>query len=171
MGQSAEEKARRCAEAAGPYPKPRGRVPRGTNGAPKIWDKHQGGWHEDNRPLPMSTWPLPTDQSSTATATTTLPAARVIIETSPSSEDVRSEQVHAYQSATDRATADCGSCVNCLDKVKFGGSGRTRHGCVNRAERKIHVHGTADRTRLALSPRPHTCLPQCTHNDTTPTPH
>jgi len=170
MGQSAEEKARRRAEAAGLHPKPRGRVPCGTNGAPKIWDKHQGGWHEDNRPLPMSTWPLPTDQSSTATATTTLPAARVIIETPPSS-DVRSEQVRAYQSATDRATADCGSCVNCLDKVKFGGSGRTRHGCVNRAERKIHVHGTADRTRLALSPRPHTCLPQCTHNDTTPTPH
>jgi hypothetical protein len=57
MAWSKAEKAQRRAEAAWPYPKPRGREPRGANGVRKIWDKQQGGWHDDTRPLPMSTWP------------------------------------------------------------------------------------------------------------------
>ena len=69
MAWSKAEKARRRAEAAGPYPKPRGRVPRGSDGAPKIWDSQQGGWHEDTRPLPMSTWALSLDSSNVATLT------------------------------------------------------------------------------------------------------
>ena len=55
MAWSKEEKRRRRAEAAGPYPKPRGHVPRGSNGARKYWDKQIGGWHEDAQPLPMTT--------------------------------------------------------------------------------------------------------------------
>ena len=55
MAWSKEEKRRRRAEAAGPYPKPRGHVPRGSNGARKYWDRQIGGWHEDAQPLPMTT--------------------------------------------------------------------------------------------------------------------
>ena len=39
MAWSKEEKARRWAAAAGPYPRPHGRAPAG-----KTWDKESGGW-------------------------------------------------------------------------------------------------------------------------------
>ena len=54
MAFSKEEKQRRRAVAAGPYPRPRGRAPCGLNGARKTWDKLQGKWRDDV--LPMSTW-------------------------------------------------------------------------------------------------------------------
>ena len=44
MAWTKEEKAQRRAAKAGPYPKPRGRAPRGSNGLPKSWDKERGGW-------------------------------------------------------------------------------------------------------------------------------
>ena len=53
---SKAEKKRRRAEAAGPHPKPRGPVPRDSNGVKKIWDKFNGGWLQAE-PLPTSSWP------------------------------------------------------------------------------------------------------------------
>ena len=41
MAFSKEDKARRRAQAAGPYPKPRGRAPRGSE-----WDRESGKWKE-----------------------------------------------------------------------------------------------------------------------------
>ena len=46
MARSKEEKRRRRAEAAGQYPKPRGRAPKGANEIPMEWDKQSGGWKE-----------------------------------------------------------------------------------------------------------------------------
>ena len=46
MARSKEEKRRRRAEAAGPYPKPRGRAPKGANEIPMEWDQQNGGWKE-----------------------------------------------------------------------------------------------------------------------------
>ena len=50
MALSKEEKARRRAAAAGPYPKPRGRAPMGSNGLPKHWDQAGGGWKDSPTP-------------------------------------------------------------------------------------------------------------------------
>ena len=55
MGLHKVERARRRALLAGPFPKPRGRAPRGSNGLPKVWDKEFGGW-TDAVPLPQPAW-------------------------------------------------------------------------------------------------------------------
>ena len=49
MGLSAEEKRRRRALAAGPYPRPRGRAPRHADGVVKTWDKDEGAWWLESR--------------------------------------------------------------------------------------------------------------------------
>ena len=58
MGWSAEKKRQERAEAAGPYPKPRGRAPRG-----KEWDRLAGEW----KPIAL---PATTTEDSTAVTTT-----------------------------------------------------------------------------------------------------
>ena len=47
MALTAEQKREQRKRAAGPHPKPRGKAPRGANGAPQIWDNENGGWHDD----------------------------------------------------------------------------------------------------------------------------
>ena len=53
------KKAHQRALKAAPFPKPRGRVPRGSNGAPQVWDKQRGGWHDADTPAWSSTMEFP----------------------------------------------------------------------------------------------------------------
>ena len=53
------EKARRRAEKAGPFPKPRGRRPRGSNGVLQKWDNLRGGWLDVVAPAWSSTIEFP----------------------------------------------------------------------------------------------------------------
>ena len=52
---AAESRARQRALKADPFPKPRGRVPRGSSGLPQVWDKELGGW-TDAVPQPAWAW-------------------------------------------------------------------------------------------------------------------
>ena len=52
---AAARRARQRAQKAAPFPKPRGRAPRGSNGLPQVWDKERGGW-SDADPQPAWAW-------------------------------------------------------------------------------------------------------------------
>jgi hypothetical protein len=62
MPHSAETKRAARAAAAGPHPKPRGMAPKGANGQPTVWDKENGGWHEDEQLSRPTTWPTDPEQ-------------------------------------------------------------------------------------------------------------
>lgn len=55
----AMKKARQRALKADPFPKPRGRVPRGSNGVPQRWDNQLGGWKDVDAPAWSSTVEFP----------------------------------------------------------------------------------------------------------------
>ena len=44
------KKAKQRALKAAVFPKPRGRVPRGSNGVKQEWDRQSGGWHDVDAP-------------------------------------------------------------------------------------------------------------------------
>ena len=53
---SSAEKRRQRALKAGPYPRPSGRAPKGSNGRRQTWDKEHGGWRDDVSPEAASAW-------------------------------------------------------------------------------------------------------------------
>ena len=72
------EKARRRALKAGPYPKPRGRVPRGSNGVKQRWDNERGGWQDVAAPAWSSTLDFPELGAVVALAAAANPADAVV---------------------------------------------------------------------------------------------
>ena len=76
MVHSPATKRRRRAEAAGPYPRPKGAAPHGAHGKPKKWDKENGGWHEVEAATTstrFATWP--SSMSTVAAAAAAPPSA------------------------------------------------------------------------------------------------
>ena len=63
---AAVRRARQRALKADPFPKPRGRVPRGSSGLPQVWDKERGGWTD---PQPAWAWSLTLERPELNAAT------------------------------------------------------------------------------------------------------
>ena len=77
---SAARRASQRARKAAPCPKPRGRVPRGSNGLPQVWDKERGGW-SDADPQPAWAWSstLKLPELGAATAAAEPAAAEAVV--------------------------------------------------------------------------------------------
>ena len=132
MGLSAEEKRRRRALAAGPYPRPRGRAPRHADGVVKTWDKEHGGWKVDASPA--WTWSSTLDFGAgdtidtapvTAPATVTTPTAAcvwdppVVWRHGSDSSSATSERLHECVLLTPR-----GSRTHSFEHTSPGGTTR-----------------------------------------------
>ena len=76
MPDSPGTKQRKRKEAAGKFPKPRGKAPKGSNGPPQEWDKENGGWH-DARSLVLETssWPVDSEQCDPSSSVAVIPVA------------------------------------------------------------------------------------------------
>ena len=134
MGLDKVERPRRRALRAGPYPKPRGRAPRGTNGLPQVWDKEHGKWSEDE-PHPAWAWSsiveLPQlGELAAADAAAPVAAAPAVAweaptfwqleESEPCEESKPCEIVHERAQLTPR-----GSRLHAIEHISPGGT--TRH--------------------------------------------
>ena len=117
MGLDKVERARRRALRAGPYPKPRGRAPRGSNGLPQVWDKERGGW-SDADPQPAWAWSstlqLPeldaaTTAINTAAAEAVAAATRVAWEAPIFGSSTRASSRRASPVAGHGCTSACSS--------------------------------------------------------------